>query len=612
MQHAFFRRLASYSVLSSFSFSVLASCKFITLRDASTASRGGQSPEISKQVAKRITQPGVKQSLMGALLYLDDMQIRSRPSKQSSFFDACGVQDGCIPVVHVNVPFLNRFVPLAVPIKISNEVGEWASTIDFLPVRLGDKDGESMTEIQDSNVFMTAAIAYPMFLISETSLPEEGKIVREMRKLALKNVRKYKRGATYNFWQERPGTTSSFPRTGPYNVPVTVVDMLAKAYVNPSLRGEWDSLGTDLDLPPRAWLNAILDKSVNKSGSDAAFNIPNDADDTSVAVAVQYLHAQEFVPNSGDAYYSQISNFVEDIDALNEFSKYRDQNRTREDGRDAWKGKNSGAFLTWLKSEDEGTFEHPETGVIPLALNNVDCVVNANVLFATGVTRTNNVAGISDAMRLLNRAAETGEWQRKCGLYYPQLMMFPYTLSRAFRDGNRVQSELRRGVSVLLPTLLEQQKDDGSFPGGKDKTFELSTALAVVSLLNIGVEVAREQGLEQNFHTAIERGIAYLVGSRQEYSLVHQDTFDRSRSHANEKRTGYRWKSGLFFSASFWDLAQWRSEAYTVSIVLEALSKYILAYDEGSVDIATGRRIVVDKYSVSAATANEEFLVRVE
>jgi len=37
--------------------------------------------------------------------------------------------------------------------------------------------------------------------------------------------------------------------------------------------------------------------------------------------------------------------------------------------------------------------------------------------------------------------------------------------------------------------------------------------------------------------------------------------------------------SGLFFAASFWDLAHWRSQAFTVAIALEALTKYALAYD---------------------------------
>jgi hypothetical protein len=37
--------------------------------------------------------------------------------------------------------------------------------------------------------------------------------------------------------------------------------------------------------------------------------------------------------------------------------------------------------------------------------------------------------------------------------------------------------------------------------------------------------------------------------------------------------------SGLFFAASFWDLAHWRSQSFTVAMVLEALTKYALAYD---------------------------------
>jgi hypothetical protein len=556
---------------------------------------------IAESIAKRTAREDVTQSLMGALLYLDDMQIRPRPSKQSSVFDACGEGDGCTQLVHFNVPFLNRYAPMPVGFpKIRNEVGEWASTIHFMPVRMGDAEGESMLVVQDSNVFMTAAIAYPMYLFSEKGLAAPNRIVSEMRELAVGSVARYRRGDSFNFWLERPGVTSSSPRTGPYNIPVAMIEQLARAYVNPLMRGMWGALGRDLDLPSQDWIKTILNREKNPSGADAAFNIPNDADDTSVAVALQTLQAREQ------------AGFPVDRDALRTFGSFRDLSRSREDGRDGWKGKDSGAFLTWLKNEDEGVFARPETGVIPLGVNNVDCVVNANVLFATGLAGTNDIPGIAEAAATLKRAVDSGEWKRKCGLYYPQLMIFPYTLSRAFRDGGRTDGPLRATVATLLPELIGMQRGDGSFPGGKDKTSELSTALALTAMLNIGVDVARERGIESGMRRAIDRAIVFLVEKRQEYKIVHQDTFDRSRARADEQRVAYRWQSGMFFSASFWDLAQWRSEAYTVSIVTEALAKYLLAYDEGRVDVASGRRIAVSRYALSAANSASEFKFEVK
>jgi len=68
--------------------------------------------------------------------------------------------------------------------------------------------------------------------------------------------------------------------------------------------------------------------------------------------------------------------------ALALLPNFRDLGRSGEDGHDAWKGKDSGAFLTWLKEENDPTFSRPGKGVTPRAVNNVDCVVNANALLA--------------------------------------------------------------------------------------------------------------------------------------------------------------------------------------------------------------------------------------
>ena len=45
------------------------------------------------------------------------------------------------------------------------------------------------------------------------------------------------------------------------------------------------------------------------------------------------------------------------------------------------------------------------------------------------------------------------------------------------------------------------------------------------------------------------------------------------------------WTPGIFFSASVQKAAQWRSEPYTAAIVVEALAKYLLAWDYGSNNI---------------------------
>ena len=122
----------------------------------------------------------------------------------------------------------------------------------------------------------------------------------------------------------------------------------------------------------KPWIKRCLRDETNFTGGAAFFNVPNDADDSSVAISTRYLHSLR----NGRKLSS------DDLEVLRLFCLYRDLNRVMEDGRDSYKGKDSGAFLTWLKDENQPTFTTPNTGVIPLGVNNVDAVVNANVLFS--------------------------------------------------------------------------------------------------------------------------------------------------------------------------------------------------------------------------------------
>lgn len=99
----------------------------------------------------------------------------------------------------------------------------------------------------------------------------------------------------------------------------------------------------------------MYDPKENPCGGDAAFNIPNDADDTATAVATQLLYRKnkEKVLESSSVYENI------DISALKRIAEFRDLNRKKEDGRDIWKGKNTGAFMTWMKDEEVCKFAFP-------------------------------------------------------------------------------------------------------------------------------------------------------------------------------------------------------------------------------------------------------------
>ncbi|MFK7827306.1 MAG: hypothetical protein AB8G05_24395 [Oligoflexales bacterium] len=92
---------------------------------------------------------------MGALLYLDDSQIRDRKGKGLPEFDACNTGDGCFPT-----PIGSPTMPMLFKITRNLE-GEWANFINIYPERLPKPlSKQGMIQLQDSNMFMTAAVSY--------------------------------------------------------------------------------------------------------------------------------------------------------------------------------------------------------------------------------------------------------------------------------------------------------------------------------------------------------------------------------------------------------------------------------------------------------------------
>lgn len=572
-----------------------------------SAHRLSERQQITRIIESR-SSPRLEQTLLGALIFLSDTQIRDREGIHSSLYDYCHTEKTtCRGVVLLNrrggreyrqkTPKFNEF-------SIENIIGEWATTVHFLPDRFGDREGESKVTIQDSSVFPTVAILYPLYYIDEQMLPPKERFVTATRSLAANSMAQYKRGDAYNFWKEKAGETSIHAKTGPFNIPVKFSQTMGNLVIGRFHR-LWQRLTAGMDVGGEAWVQRVLDEDENPYGFDAVFNIPNDADDTSTVVATQKYHR----------FYHSAERIKPDLSALRVITRYRDKDRRKMDKRDQWRGEQeSGAFLTWLKDEDLPTFSSPEAGILTHGVNNIDCVVNANVLFSFSLNGVQNWNGFDDAKRLLARAVNEKLWiVNKCGLYYPQFMMFPYTVSRAFREGALFDDLiLGSAMRVLLQDLLAMQSDNGSFPGGKDRSDHLSTALAVSSLLNIGAETARKLKLMDRYQESLANGIRYLVEARTPHQVLFADTFSLNQSTPNT-RYGYKWQSGLFFSTSFWDLAHWRSEGYTAAIVIEALTKYMLAFDMDRSTLLQGRRLKIDAYdnSVQQEPKHSRFSVKV-
>jgi hypothetical protein len=273
------------------------------------------------------------------------------------------------------------------------------------------------------------------------------------------------------------------------------------------------------------------------------------------------------------------SAFVE-TDALAHVSRFRDIGRTKEDGRDSFKGHDSGAFLTWHKDENEPTFAHPETGIIPLAVNNVDAVVNANILFSLALNGMSETVGFKESVTLLANLIESGAWPT-AALYYPQRMMFPYAVTRAWRDGGIHAPRMRSAMRKLMRDLLHEQKlddpskpDYGTFDGGIDRSRDLPTALGCIALLNMGEAIASEAALLERYRQGIDACISSLVRFRE--PIARHDTQTSDTTEASLPI--YRWQDGIFFSASVSQLVQWHSRPLTAAMVVEALAKYRLDY----------------------------------
>lgn len=96
--------------------------------------------------------------------------------------------------------------------------------------------------------------------------------------------------------------------------------------------------------------------------------------------------------------------------------------------------------------------------MIPLGVNNVDAIVNANVIHAIALADRRDSPGYHEAVRLVARCAMERQWPA-AGSYYPRDHDLPYAASRAgARDARAPMAE---AMPKLLLDLLDQQESFG-------------------------------------------------------------------------------------------------------------------------------------------------------
>lgn len=123
--------------------------------------------------------------------------------------------------------------------------------------------------------------------------------------------------------------------------------------------------------------------------------------------------------------------------------------------------------------------------------NQVDCVVNANVLFYLGENDETR-----KAINYLNDIIKNNE-EDSCSQHYLDKLSFYYMLSRAYFNG---VSSLSISQGRIIDRVISMQQKDGSFGNG------LKTALAICTLLNFGFQ---NPGMDK----AIERILRTQMGN---------------------------------------------------------------------------------------------------
>lgn len=409
--------------------------------------------------------------------------------------------------------------------------GEWANYIYFNKIKI---PGRSEKKYLDSNSFVTSSIYDLLAEIYEKNPSEHQKILPHLD-LAIDSLKNYQSHHSFNFWPLLPKKVN--------------------------LESYADFTALDLDNYKSKNLGHRPTYFPLKNRLEINFtNIVNDADDTALAYRAIYRHKK--YERSVDLLES--GGLEQNIEAL--FDNYRDVSRKTNHFYNSFVGnvRSTGAYLTWFGKEanlfnfSTKVLPMNKKSSIPFGVNDVDCVVNANILNTLAITeRLEQSLGKEAACSLIKRAFDKKK-SKVCGLYYPSEYTLHFTSSNAIRNGVSCLQDVREDIAKQI---LNDQKANGSFISKwHDSETIQSTAYAMASLLNILDESNKEE-----LNPAIKKGINYLL----------------SQAKVDSDGNMY-YEGGAFFSGGtvIRKKLLWVSDAYTTALVSNVLFKYLESFSK--------------------------------
>jgi len=246
------------------------------------------------------------------------------------------------------------------------------------------------------------------------------------------------------------------------------------------------------------------------------------------------------------------NDFLPDGDVIAEiFMRHRDINGS---GTNLWNwirghGKETGAFNTWLPDNADPKihplFPHKGGFYMPYGVNDIDCVVNANILGILAAMGIDRGPGIQEAADWIIEMIEK-EKCSTCAVYYPSGYILAYTVMKAWQRGAVV---LEPAIEPLMQMIINEQHQDGSWSDRMEGN-EVQASLNAINSLIVMQSLTNEK-----LGSAISAGLEFVM----------------SRIRQNETQAWL--EGGVVFSAG--SLIKrthvWVSDAYTTALLLQAL-----------------------------------------